>query len=85
MPRRYEPQVALGRVARHRRNELDLTQDQVAKRADIAKMHLSKIENGSGNPSLGTLRRLAAALDLSTTELVKRIERAEADPGDHSL
>lgn len=78
MPRRYEPQYALGRVARHRRDELHLTQDEVATRADIAKMHLSKIENGSGNPSLGTLRRLAAALELSTTELVKRMEREDA-------
>ena len=37
-------------------------------------MHLSKIENGGGNPSLGTLRRLAAALELSASELVARTE-----------
>jgi transcriptional regulator with XRE-family HTH domain len=84
VPRRYEPQYALGRVARHRRNELHLTQEVVAARADIAKMHLSKIENGSGNPSLGTLRRLAAALELSITELVMRIEGEEADASDRS-
>jgi transcriptional regulator with XRE-family HTH domain len=84
VPRRYEPQVGIGRAARHRRDELDLTQDEVAKRADIAKMHLSKIENGSGNPSYGTLRRLAAALELSASELVARAEREDAGPGGRS-
>ena len=77
MPRRYEPQNALGRVARRRRAELELTQEEVARRADISKMHLSKIENGGGNPSLGTLRRLAAALELSASELVGRTERED--------
>jgi XRE family transcriptional regulator, regulator of sulfur utilization len=84
VPRRYEPQYALGRIARRRRVELDLTQEEVAARADIAKMHLSKIENGSGNPSLGTLRRLAAALELSTADLVKQIEREDVEAGSHS-
>jgi transcriptional regulator with XRE-family HTH domain len=84
VPRRYEPQHALGRVVRHRREELELTQEEVARRADIAKMHLSKLENGTGNPSFGTLRRLAAALELSTTELVDRAERADAGPRGHS-
>jgi transcriptional regulator with XRE-family HTH domain len=84
VPRRYEPQRALGRVVRHRREELELTQEEVARRADIAKMHLSKLENGTGNPSFGTLRRLAAALELSTTELVDRAEREDAGPRGHS-
>jgi transcriptional regulator with XRE-family HTH domain len=84
VPRRYEPQPALGRVARRRRDELDLTQDEIATRADIAKMHLSKIENGSGNPSFGTLRRLASALELSAADLVKRVEREDAKPRSQS-
>lgn len=79
MPRRYEPQPALGRAVRERRDALRLTQLDVAARADIAPMHLSKIENGTGNPSLGTIRRLAAALDLRASELIARSEQL----GDH--
>ena len=77
MPRRYEPQSALGRAVRERREALALTQIDVAARADIAPMHLSKIENGSGNPSVGTVRRLAAALDLRASDLIRRMEELE--------
>jgi transcriptional regulator with XRE-family HTH domain len=77
VPRRYEPQPALGRAVRERREALALTQLDVAARADIAPMHLSKIENGSGNPSLGTIRRIAAALDLLASELVRRAEQLD--------
>jgi transcriptional regulator with XRE-family HTH domain len=74
VPRRYEPQPALGRAVRERRAALALTQLDVAARADIAPMHLSKIENGTGNPSLGTLKRLAAALDMTAAALVARAD-----------
>ena len=79
MPRRFEPQPVLGRVVRERRNALGLSQEVVATRADMAKMHLSKIENGSGNPSFGTLKRLAGALETTVAALSDRTTALEAE------
>ena len=39
-----------------------LTQKELAKRSGIAQGEISKLENGIANPSLKTLRRLAAAM-----------------------
>ena len=78
MPRRYEPQPALGRATRERREALSLTQAEVAARADLATMHLSKIENGTSNPSYGTIKRLAEALNLRASQLIARAEELEA-------
>ena len=42
-----------------------LTQKELAERTGIAQADISRIENGSGNPSLKTLRRLAAGMGMT--------------------
>jgi transcriptional regulator with XRE-family HTH domain len=39
---------------------------------------ISNVETGKRNPSYGSLRRLAAGLDLSASELLARAEQVEA-------
>jgi len=56
---------------RARRKEVGLTMIQVAETAGISKGMLSKIENGQASPSLTTLARLAAALDMPVTSLFR--------------
>lgn len=46
-----------------RRDELELSQREVAKRAGIGHGHLSQIETGRVDPKLSTLRRLAGVLE----------------------
>ena len=41
-----------------------LTQKELAERTGIAQADISKLENGSANPSLRTLRRLAAGMGM---------------------
>lgn len=41
-----------------------LTQKQLAEKTGITQSDISKLENGGANPSLRTLRRLAAALGM---------------------
>lgn len=41
-----------------------LTQKQLAEKTGIAQSDISKLESGNANPSLRTLRRLAAGLDM---------------------
>jgi transcriptional regulator with XRE-family HTH domain len=78
MPRPPSPQHALGLAVKARRDELGLTQEQVALHADLHQRWISNVENGWRNPSYGSLRRLAAGLDLSASELLALAEQIEA-------
>jgi XRE family transcriptional regulator of biofilm formation len=53
------------------REQKGITQDELAKRAKLAKPYISQLENGvRKNPSLPALRRLAKALGVPVTELL---------------
>jgi transcriptional regulator with XRE-family HTH domain len=56
---------------RSRRLEIGLNVGQLADRAGISKGMLSKIENAQTSPSLSTIERLAAALDMPITSLFR--------------
>lgn len=71
-------QTALGLAVAARRQELGLTQEQLHLRADLHQRWISNVETGKRNPSYGSLRRLAAALGLSASELIARAEQIEA-------
>lgn len=70
-------QAALGVAVKERRQELDLTQEQLANDADLHQRWISNVENGKRNPSYGSLRRLAAGLELPVSELIARAEAIE--------
>ncbi len=72
-------QTALGLAVKARRDELDLTQEQLANDTDLHQRWISNVETGKRNPSYASLRRLAAGLELSASELLARAEQIEAD------
>ncbi len=54
------------------RSKLDLTQDDLAKKADIKYTTLMKVESGTVNkPSVQTMAKIAKALGVSIEELLK--------------
>lgn len=61
-----EPQVfgavAIGRALRQKRLKACLTQAELARRAGIRSETLSRLENGHGNSTLGTLEAIHRAL-----------------------
>lgn len=61
---------ALARSVRQRRTGRDWTIDQLVARSGVSKGAVVAVENGSTNPSLSTLVRLADALGISVTELL---------------
>lgn len=71
-------QAALGLAVKARREQLGLTQEQMANDSGLHQRWLSNVETGKRNPSYGSLRRLAAGLDLTTSELLARAEQIEA-------
>ena len=63
--REYEalqPEHAVIQAMIDARKETGLTQQELAKRTGIAQADISKLERGNANPSLKTLKRLAAGL-----------------------
>lgn len=71
------PQHALGLAVKARREELGLTQEALANDTGIHQRWISNVETGKRNPSYASLRRLAAGLDLSASELIARAEQIE--------
>ncbi len=65
-----------GFAIKARREELGLTQEDLAGKAGIHRTYLSDVERGSRNLSLINIERLAAALSLPISDLFRRIERA---------
>jgi len=61
-----------GRMLKALREEKGWTQDELAKRAKLTKPYISQLESGARkNPSLPALQRLAKALGVPVTELLK--------------
>jgi transcriptional regulator with XRE-family HTH domain len=69
----------LGEAVAARRQELGLTQEALSLRSDLHQRWISNVETGKRNPSYASLRRLAAGLDLSASELLARAEQIETD------
>ena len=69
------PQPALGMAIRELREKRGVSQVAVAKDAGVTGETLSLIERGHANPTWATARDLAAALDVSITELAKLSEK----------
>jgi transcriptional regulator with XRE-family HTH domain len=70
-------QHALGLAVKRRREELELTQERLSNDTDLHQRWISNVETGKRNPSYGSLRRLAAGLELSVSDLIARAEQIE--------
>jgi len=63
-----------GFAVKTRREELGLTQEDLADKAGIHRTYLSDVERGSRNLSLINVERLAVALSLSLSDLFQLVE-----------
>jgi transcriptional regulator with XRE-family HTH domain len=68
---------ALGLAVKTRRKEFGFTQEELSLRAQLHQRWISNIETGKRNPSYTSIRRLAAGLDLTASELIARAEQIE--------
>ncbi len=63
-----------GRVIRELREERGVTQEVLSGLAALSRSHLADIERGSVSPSVDTLWRIAEALGLRLSALIRRVE-----------
>ncbi|MBY0551247.1 MAG: helix-turn-helix domain-containing protein [Candidatus Obscuribacterales bacterium] len=66
--------AALCTVLQEQRKSLGITQLELAQEAGMQRSYISDVEQGARNLSVKNLCRIAAALDLSLSELVSRAE-----------
>lgn len=67
----------VGKVIQEYRQRKGLSQEVVSGLADIGRTHLSAIERGSRKPTLDTVFKIADALDIKPSDLVKSIEETQ--------
>jgi len=61
----------LGEGIKQRREELGITQQELARRADRSQQYISDLESGTHDARLSTVMRLADALEVTITQLVR--------------
>lgn len=59
----------LGRKIRALRKAKNLTQEKLAELIEMSPRHIVNLENGSNQPAISTLKKIAAALDTSIASL----------------
>lgn len=59
-----QPEMAIAQAMISAREKNGITQQKLSEATGIAQSDISKMEHGSGNPSLKTLQRLAAGLGM---------------------
>lgn len=67
--------MVVGKVIQEYREKRGLSQEVVSGLADIGRTHLSAIERGVRKPTLETFFKIADALDILPSELIKLIEK----------
>jgi transcriptional regulator with XRE-family HTH domain len=65
--------ATLGEAIRKRRQGKNISQEALAEIADFDRTYISLLERGARNPSFTNLCRVAAALNVTPSELLKGI------------
>lgn len=64
---------------RERRQKLNLSQSEVSRRSGLHRSYIGDLERGARNLSVKNLARVALALNISPSSLVKRAEKRMAN------
>jgi transcriptional regulator with XRE-family HTH domain len=67
-------QREFGDRVRARRNDLGLTQEQLADRADLQRAYIGQLETGMRSVGLNNLARLAKALEMDLGDLLEGLQ-----------
>lgn len=66
--------VRYGNAVRKRRQELGISQEQLADRAGIHRTYVGDVERGERNLSLTNIERIARALEITVSDLFRLYE-----------
>jgi transcriptional regulator with XRE-family HTH domain len=69
--------TTLAENIKYYRSQLELTQEELARRAGVNRSYLAGIESGRRNTSARTIEKLARALGVSPADLLKPLDTAQ--------
>lgn len=67
--------LIFGKVLKELRNERNLSQEKLGFKSGYHRTYISLIERGNRAPTLKTIFNLATALNISATEMIKRVQQ----------
>ncbi|HSK90152.1 MAG TPA: helix-turn-helix transcriptional regulator [Euzebyales bacterium] len=71
MPSNHPMLREFGQRVRNRRLELELSQEELAERAELHRTYISSLEQGRRNVAIRNVVRLAEALEIDPAELMR--------------
>jgi len=71
---RTDPRGVLGRAVRKRRRQLGLSQERLGEVADLHRTYIADVERGARNLSLLSIVKIARALGVSPSQLLRGVE-----------
>ncbi len=74
MPKDVGLERLFGRILQELRTERGLSQEKLGFESDYHRTYISQLERGQKNPSLKAIFRLAEALGITPSEMIRRIE-----------
>ena len=63
--------IAIGKVLRAKREELDVSQEQFAERVSLSKNYIGNIERGEYEVAISALDRIAKTLRTKASEIIR--------------
>ena len=75
MGKKTDITTAFGKTLRRLRIAKKLTQEELGLEAGLRRTFISSLELGQKQPSLETIQKLAAVLDLSLSKLFQQVEK----------
>jgi transcriptional regulator with XRE-family HTH domain len=78
--KRVPLQVAFGRAVRRRRKTRKISQERLAELSDINRTYMGDVERGERNLALKNMAKIARALGLRLSQLIRTMEDELARP-----
>lgn len=76
MPNRHSILTKFGQLIVQQRRALDISQEELAHRADLDRTYVSGLERGIRNPSLTAVVKVAQGLGITADKLLNGLEDA---------
>jgi transcriptional regulator with XRE-family HTH domain len=73
MPGSQQHRRLLGESVRSKRNKAKFSQEKLAERAALSTVFISRVERGKESPSVDSLVKIAKALNVRVSDLVKSL------------
>lgn len=72
-------EIIFGNILREIRTERKISQEKLAEYCGLDKTFISLLERGLRQPTITTIFKIAKALDISPSDLIRRIEDQNED------